>query len=444
MESEIRALIVPLSERLIKQLSEVKEKPENQHLDLFALELLVARLLAGFALALLAGLIQLWYGRGRAAQPVLCPGCGARLTVQSYWRRPVLSLFGRFSYERAYYYCRACRLSRTPLDEELGVGERQCSPRLQRVMAYLAAHLSFGVVEQALAECYELEVSDETIRQVAEEVGAQARAWEDEEQARDEQAASTMRPPRPQTWIIECDGKQVGFQDGRWQEVKVGIIYQLGARVESSEGRHELLKREIVARRCGWEEFAHQFWAAMQRSGVREGDRLVAVADGAHAMEQIFAFVAPEATRVRDFYHVAERIHSIGEVRFGLGTEAGQAWARAQLHKLKESESEAVVRSIAHLKLETKQAEETRREVLGYLQNHRTAMDYAQYRAEGLPIGSGAVEGGCRLIGARTNGCGRRWGEEGCDQIVALRVAVLNERLDRIRPKPSLALALAA
>jgi hypothetical protein len=29
------------------------------------------------------------------------------------------------------------------------------------------------------------------------------------------------------------------------------------------EGRHELIKREIVARRCSWEEFAELFWAAM-------------------------------------------------------------------------------------------------------------------------------------------------------------------------------------
>lgn len=35
---------------------------------------------------------------------------------------------------------------------------------------------------------------------------------------------------------------------------------------------------------------------------------------------QIFAFVAPEAERMRDFYHAAERIHAIGELRFGAAT----------------------------------------------------------------------------------------------------------------------------
>jgi hypothetical protein len=445
MESTIRALIVPLSERLIKQLADFARQPQGQRPDLFTLELLVAKLLAQFAVALIAGLIPLRYGRGVTAG-VVCAGCGTEMRLLGYARRQVVSCWGAFSYERAFYYCRACRRRRTPLDERLGVGARTLSPRLQRVLAYLAAHLSFGTVERALAEAYDVAVSAETVRQVAEGVGAEAKSWEDGERQRagGPAPAAPARRGGARTWVIECDGKQVGFQDGHWQEVKIGVIYELGARVETRTGRHELLKRELVARRCGWEEFAAYFWAAMQRAGVREGDRVVAVADGAHAMEQVFAFVAPEATRVRDFYHVAERVHAIGELRFGAETAAARDWARAQLHKLKESEAAAVIRSIAHLKLGTRQAEETRRQVLGYLQNHRAAMDYARYSRAGLPIGSGAVEGGCRLIGARTNGCGRRWGEAGLDQIVALRVAVLNERLDLIRPRPQVEVGLAA
>ncbi len=71
---------------------------------------------------------------------------------------------------------------------------------------------------------------------------------------------------------------------------------------------------------------------------------------------------------------------------------------------------------------------------------HQEAMDYAADRQEGVSISSGAVEDGDRLIGARTNGYGQRWNKPGCDRIVALRVAVLNERLDLIRPRPQIAL----
>ena len=49
-------------------------------------------------------------------------------------------------------------------------------------------------------------------------------------------------------------------------EVKIGLIYELGARLSPYARRQELIKREIIARRCGWEELARQFWAAMQRA----------------------------------------------------------------------------------------------------------------------------------------------------------------------------------
>jgi hypothetical protein len=38
----------------------------------------------------------------------------------------------------------------------------------------------------------------------------------------------------------------------------------------------------------------------------------------------------------------------------------------------------------------------------------------------------------------------RRWSEDGCDKVVALRVCVLNNRLDLIRPLPRIELRLAA
>lgn len=441
MEYKIRALIVPLCDRLINHLTRSLESAKAEHLTLFALEVLVAKLLAELACELLAGVLGVLF-EGRQKSPIACLQCQQTMPVHGYASRSLISLFGSFTVRRAFYYCRACQQRRTPLDEQLALGRRQTSPRLQRLVAFLAAHLSFSTVEKTLREAFAVELSAEALRQIAEEVGDECRAWEENQRQHFEQREPDKAPLRaaPKTWVIEVDGKLVGFQEGGFQEVKVGVIYEVTQRVETRLGRQELLKREIVARRCGWQEFASQFWAAMQRAGIQGGDRLVAIADGAHAMEQIFAFVAPQATRIRDFYHVAERIQAIAEVRYGEASATGQQWARVQLAKLKESEVAKVIHSIKHLKLATKTAEETRRQVLGYLHNHAEAMDYRRYREEGLPIGSGAVEGGCRLIGARTNGCGRRWSESGCDAIVALRVAVLNDRLQQIRPQPQLPL----
>jgi len=58
-------------------------------------------------------------------------------------------------------------------------------------------------------------------------------------------------------------------------------------------------------------------------------------------------------------------------------------------------------------------------------------MNYPQYRARGLEIGSGVAESsGRRVVGCRCKGPGMRWSEEGARAIVALRTQVLNGRYD--------------
>ncbi len=445
MENKIREIIMPLSEKLCKRLSELLEKQKKSGaVKLDWIEMAVFKVLCAMAVELIVAIIGLLYVRGYEGSKIVCTGCGNKMKFQEYTKRPIISIFGHFSYERAYYYCKQCKAGLAPLDEKLGLGKRKLSPMLQRVIGFLSSHLSFGIVRQAIGESYKLEISDEAIREVAEEMGQQAIGWEDKQKQEYADKPLPQTSGGPKTWVIEVDGKKVGFQDGSWQEVKVGVIYEISDRVETIAGRNELIEKEIIAKRSDWEEFSVHFWAAMHRAGIREGDRIAAVADGAESIEQIFQLVAPDSERIRDFYHVSERIHAIGELRFGAGSSQAKPWIKLQLNKLKESDVSSVIRSISRLEFSTKEAEEIRRKVLGYFQNHRHAMDYARYKGEGLPISSGAVEGGCKLIGARTNGSGRRWSEDGCDKIVALRVCVLNNRLDLIRPLPRIELKLAA
>jgi len=109
-----------------------------------------------------------------------CPQCGGRMKFQRSRPRPVISVMGRWRYERAYY-CATCKLGYAPVDESLAVGAREVSPRRQRVIRFLSGHLSFPVVGQTLPESYELTVNEEPICQVVEEIGQEARAEEDQQ-----------------------------------------------------------------------------------------------------------------------------------------------------------------------------------------------------------------------------------------------------------------------
>jgi hypothetical protein len=68
---------------------------------------------------------------------------------------------------------------------------------------------------------------------------------------------------------------------------------------------------------------------------------------------------------------------------------------------------------------------------LRYLEKHAFAghMDYAQFRREGIPLGSGAIESAIRrVINLRLKGCGLLWCEENAEGMLLLRATVLTGR----------------
>ena len=70
---------------------------------------------------------------------------------------------------------------------------------------------------------------------------------------------------------------------------------------------------------------------------------------------------------------------------------------------------------------------DTLRTVAAYLERHREHIDYATYKALGLPLGSGMVESACKwLIQQRCKGVGMRWREEGFNHLLHLRLAWVN------------------
>src|SRR5229473_2013051 len=84
---------------------------------------------------------------------------------------------------------------------------------------------------------------------------------------------------------------------------------------------------------------------------------------------------------------------------------------------------------------------QTLRTVYAYLERHREHINYARYKALGLPLGSGMVESACKwLIQQRFKGVGMRWSEDGFNHLLHLRLAWVNgsfEALFQVQLHPS-------
>lgn len=376
--------------------------------------------------------------------------CGQRQYLQRQQARTVRTLVGPVSYVRPYYYCPACRASRAPLDEALGQDARAVTAGVVRLVAEFSAHLSFGTAATLLEKAHPVvALSARQVETIAEAVGAQAAVTQQKAVA---QAAQTplapaphlrlvgAPPPEPRTWIIEMDGVHAPLRDGTWQEVKCGLVYRHDQRLEISKERGVLLQKLRCAVRGGVTEFREQLWAQLIAAGVRATDHLVVLGDGAAWIDETVAERFPQARRILDFFHVAEHLWEVAHARFGEGAKAAQTWMTAKLAQLKQGGWAQVCRALNQLRL-TGAAAQKRAETVGYLRRHRTQLAYDQYQADGLPIGSGAIEGTCKqLVASRCKQAGMRWSPAGLDAMLALRCRVLNEQLDTLLPPPQLKL----
>jgi hypothetical protein len=174
----------------------------------------------------------------------------------------------------------------------------------------------------------------------------------------------------------------------------------------------------------------------LHRLGAAQAEVVVFLADGAPWVWERLAWVAKRVGLrdqhwqvILDFWHAAQHVGlALGQVpiadkerrrlyrKLRKWLKGGKAWDMTQeLRRLAEQ----------HGVLESMQ------EDLGYLEKHEDYchMDYAKFRRQGAPIGSGAVESAIRrVINLRIKGPGLFWEEANAEGMVVLRAAALSGR----------------
>lgn len=116
-----------------------------------------------------------------------------------------------------------------------------------------------------------------------------------------------------------------------------------------------------------------------------------------------------------DFYHSSEHLSKAAECIWGASTAMASEWYDRYVHVLKGEDSgpRAVIRSIRYY-LRTRKLSNSRREdletELGFFVRNQHRMNYALFRRQGIPIGSGPVEAACKtLVKVRFDRAGARW-----------------------------------
>ena len=391
-----------------------------------------------------------------------CPTCGTPLRSKGLATRQVTSLFGPLRWRRRVGRCpHGCDGPLVaPLDGELGLQPYQrSSGELQALGCALAVFVPFATAAQLLGWYSGAAVSPRAVWGWVQRAGGQAMATLQE--ALQAVATGQLPPEEPRAealttvpLVLGADGVMVPFRpDGgqprgktQWCEVKVGVLARLGQhRTRTGPVVTRLAQRRLVAVLGGSEALKARLWLEAVRQGLLHAPHVVWLSDGARGLWHLFEErFAGHATGILDFYHAAQNLWKGAAAWLDGRTTQARRWFGWARHRLRHGQPDGVLADLAEaLDLEhlPDTARDTVRTVYAYLERHREHIDYATYKALGLPLGSGMVESACKwLIQQRFKGVGMRWSADGFNHLLHLRLAWVNgsfETLFQVQLQPS-------
>ena len=159
-------------------------------------------------------------------------------------------------------------------------------------------------------------------------------------------------------------------------------------------------------------------WALAVKHLVPYAGRLVIVADGAQWIWRLVSDLFPVCTQILDYYHAKQHLAQAAHACYPDDEQAAQSWFKQMSDCLFQGE---VWKIIAHLQ---KHQQPTR-----YFVNQQRRMQYQQFRAEGYPIGSGAVESAIKQFKHRLTGAEMRWSQAGAERMATIRASVMSGTL---------------
>ncbi len=234
---------------------------------------------------------------------------------------------------------------------------------------------------------------------------------------------------------MESDGSFV-----RTGELQPDPVGGLSPKRQRAKQRRQTQWREVRLSTVQVPQEEEKQYAAVLGSPTRVGEQLLALAllagygdntwvhgvgDGAPWIAQQIAEVFPRQRYLLDRYHLLEHLYAGATGLPDSAEESAKEWVQQQVSHIDRG---AVSQVIATCRGGGGGgSDHPLNQLAGYLEHQQGHLNYVLAREQGLPIGSGAVEGGHRhVIQARLKLPGAWWKEEMVNPMLALRTLRAN------------------
>lgn len=305
------------------------------------------------------------------------------------------------------------------------------TPQVQEAITRLGSRLPFGEARDELALLWGVKISSGGVRHITLRHGQIADELIEQEVARLGKEAPSPTA-KPKQLVMSADGAMVQLTSGEWREVKTVAFGEFESRWDAKNKQVATTTENIsyFSRVATAEAFANSALYEWQRRGGENAERVVAVNDGAPWIQAFIDYHAPQAIRVIDFAHAQAYLATIGKVVYGAETEQFKRWYVRLSRQLGQKPPQRILSELRLLQQQhqTHPEAETIEQAIRYLERRETMIDYPHFRQLQVPIGSGIVESGHKVVmQRRMKQAGMRWAESNLNPMLALRLALCNK-----------------
>ena len=373
--------------------------------------------------------------------PVVC-GCGVEARYAGRRPKTFTTALGPLTLHRAWYHCDHCAEGFAPRDRALGLGSSSLSPAALRMTGRLAATVSFAESSKLLEELAGLDIEPKLVERQAEALGREI--------ADDERQVIEPEPSQAHTLYLGLDGTGVPVRkaethgrkgkqpDGppKTREAKLAVVWSAEARDRVGNPARDPdsvscnAAIETVAIHDAETElppFRQRVLRELERRRFQHAPRQVVLGDGAAWIWNFADEHLPDAIQIMDIFHAQQHLCDAAKAIFGPGTDLADQWGKQRRDELTDGRFDALLAALRDHAPSCIEAKRT----LDYFSNNRNKMRYPDFRAQGLCVSSGVLEGACRsVIAQRLKNGGMHWTVNGANAVIALRCAIRSNRFD--------------
>lgn len=360
--------------------------------------------------------------------------------------------FGRLQASVARYRCPTCKAECRPLLDLLGVEPGRICGSLARLLVLLAVVAPYTLAARLASLLLGVEISAMGIWKVVQRLGESAALYSDglSQYHADSRSEGTPTADAPPTVVVSVDGSMLGMQvhpqrrrhegnqplpplpkveEGQFKEVKTGVLLVPSERVETSPGRHSLVRRFLVSCLGDADSIFGLLYAQLRELGWLDtaNTTVVIVGDGAEWIwNRASRFV--KRCEILDFWHALEHAWGFARLCYGEGSQQADRWVHQISLDLRAGKVQEVIARLKRMRPKTPEMREKLQGLIAYYSANATRMQYDEYLRLGYGIGSGAVESAHKqVVHARFRQAGMRWSEAGARRLLALRLLLLND-----------------